>query len=152
MSGDERVCIRSGCGHTFNDHHSHGACSICRCGDFIAQAPLNCVRQGCFHPKSIHNVVGQCATTGCLCAAFISVREALPQVPLEAVKDAPAPPPIPMLLWCPLCHARHIDEGEFATKSHKNHSCQSCGLTWQPCKLPTVGVQFLPGYKDGDPR
>lgn len=59
--------------------------------------------------------------------------------------------PIPMLLWCPMCHARHVDVGEFATKSHKDHSCQSCGLTWRPAKVPTVGVMFLPGYKDKDP-
>ena len=55
---------------------------------------------------------------------------------------------VPMLLWCPLCRARHIDEGEFATKSHATHSCQKCGLTWKPSKVPTVGVQFLPGYKN----
>jgi len=55
--------------------------------------------------------------------------------------------PIPMLLWCPLCHARHIDEGEFATKPHHSHSCQSCGLTWRPAIVPTVGVWFLPGFK-----
>lgn len=56
--------------------------------------------------------------------------------------------PIQMLLWCPLCHARHIDDGAFKTKPHRDHSCQACGLTWRPAKVPTVGVQFLEGYKD----
>lgn len=58
--------------------------------------------------------------------------------------------PIPMLLWCPKCGERHIDRGEFATKVHHSHSCQGCGLTWRPAIGPTVGVQFLPGFKDKD--
>lgn len=58
--------------------------------------------------------------------------------------------PIPMFLTCPMpkCGARHIDEGEFATKPHHTHSCQECGLTWRPAVVPTVGVQFLPGFKN----
>ena len=60
--------------------------------------------------------------------------------------------PIPMLLWCPGCQKRHVDRGEFATKPHHTHACQFCGLTWRPAVVATVGVQFLPGFKDGDPR
>lgn len=56
--------------------------------------------------------------------------------------------PVPMLLWCPECSERHIDRGEFADKSHHTHACQSCGHCWRPAVLPTVGVQFLPGFKD----
>jgi hypothetical protein len=56
--------------------------------------------------------------------------------------------PIPMFLTCPICRARHIDEGEFATKPHHTHSCQKCGLTWRPAVSHTVGVRFLPGFKD----
>jgi hypothetical protein len=59
--------------------------------------------------------------------------------------------PIPMLIWCPMCCARHIDRGEFATKPHHTHSCQACGLTWRPCVEATVGVQYLPGFKDEEP-
>lgn len=70
--------------------------------------------------------------------------------------------PTPMLLWCPgatrnargelvVCGARHIDEGEFATKPHHTHSCQSCGHTWRPAVVHTVGVQFLPGFKNEPP-
>lgn len=55
---------------------------------------------------------------------------------------------VPMLLWCPVCHERHIDEGEFATKPHRDHSCQHCGLTWRPAKICTIGVRFLPGYEN----
>lgn len=66
-----------------------------------------------------------------------------------AEPSPPAPPePIPMVLHCPECRTRHIDEGEFATKVHHTHSCQGCGLTWRPAVVPTVGVQFLPGFKN----
>lgn len=58
------------------------------------------------------------------------------------------PAPIPMILHCPECRARHVDEGEFATKVHHTHSCQSCGLSWRPAVVPTVGVRFLPGFKN----
>lgn len=56
--------------------------------------------------------------------------------------------PIPMRLPCEGCGKLHIDEGEFATKPHHTHSCQFCGLTWRPAIVATVGVQFLPGFKN----
>jgi predicted RNA-binding Zn-ribbon protein involved in translation (DUF1610 family) len=56
--------------------------------------------------------------------------------------------PISMLLWCPACGERHIDSGEFATKRHHTHACQSCGVVWRPALVDTVGVQFLPGFKN----
>lgn len=59
--------------------------------------------------------------------------------------------PIPILLWCPECGGRHIDVGEFATKPHHTHACQYCGHCWRPAIVPTCGVQFLPGFKDGTP-
>jgi transposase-like protein len=65
----------------------------------------------------------------------------------DLVKQLQAP--IPMILFCPMCKERHIDKGKFAVQPHKSHSCQGCGFTWSPCHLPTVGVHFLPGYKDG---
>lgn len=58
--------------------------------------------------------------------------------------------PIPMLLWCPACRARHIDTGAFATKPHHTHACQWCGMVWRPALVATVGVDFLPGFKDAD--
>lgn len=58
------------------------------------------------------------------------------------------PAPIPMLLWCPLCRARHVDAGEFAVKPHHTHACQACGHVWRPAVVPTVGVRFLPGFRD----
>ncbi len=58
--------------------------------------------------------------------------------------------PIPMILNCPICHERHIDKGEFIIKSHHTHACQFCGFVWRPAIVPTVGVQFLPGFKDAE--
>ena len=55
---------------------------------------------------------------------------------------------IALLLWCPGCNERHIDEGEFATKLHHTHACQHCGMVWRPAIEPTVGVLFLPGFKN----
>lgn len=65
--------------------------------------------------------------------------------PVEPKIDNPAAP-VPILLHCPECNERHIDRGEFATKVHHTHSCQFCGMTWRPAVVPTVGVQFLPGF------
>ena len=74
--------------------------------------------------------------------ACFSIRERI----MDALKAKEAP--IPMLLWCPECGERHLDLGEFAKKPHKDHACQSCGMVWRPAKVPTCGVQFLPGYKN----
>jgi hypothetical protein len=59
-------------------------------------------------------------------------------------------PPIPMIFCCPSCGARHIDEGPWAEKPHHTHSCQECGFTWRLAVVNTVGVRFLPGFKNED--
>lgn len=58
----------------------------------------------------------------------------------------------PMLLWCPECGARHIDEGEFEAKPHHTHACQACGMVWRPALFWTVGVAFLPGFRNVDAK
>lgn len=58
----------------------------------------------------------------------------------------------PMLIWCPQCGERHIDEAEFATKPHHTHACQYCGFVWRPAIVPTVGVRFLPGFKNEEAK
>lgn len=55
---------------------------------------------------------------------------------------------VPLILHCPECNKRHVDKGDFAKKPHHTHACQSCGFTWRPAVVNTVGVQFLPGFKD----
>lgn len=54
---------------------------------------------------------------------------------------------VPLILYCPICTERHIDEGDFARKLHHTHACQSCGHVWRPAIVNTHGVQFLPGFK-----
>jgi hypothetical protein len=62
------------------------------------------------------------------------------------------PQPVPMRLHCPECHQLHEDVGEWATRVHHTHSCQHCGMTWRPAVVATVGVRFLPGFKnEGQP-
>lgn len=78
--------------------------------------------------------------------AIIAVREASIGT-LRALLDA-AQAPVPARLQCPECGELHIDEGDFATRVHHTHSCQNCGLTWRPAVVPTVGVRFLPGFKN----
>jgi hypothetical protein len=56
--------------------------------------------------------------------------------------------PIPMRLNCPYCHQLHEDVDEYATKPHHTHACQHCGMVWRPALVNTVGVKFLPGFKD----
>lgn len=58
------------------------------------------------------------------------------------------PAPVPMIMHCPECRARHVDAGTFAKKPHHTHACQHCGFVWRPAVVDTVGVQFLPGFKD----
>jgi hypothetical protein len=55
---------------------------------------------------------------------------------------------IPMILTCPICTERHIDEGPFADAPHHTHACQGCGFVWRPAKVNTHGVRFLPGYSN----
>lgn len=63
--------------------------------------------------------------------------------------------PVPVRLICPgtnpdgsPCARLHLDEGEFAAKVHHTHACQHCGHVWRPAIIPTVGVQFLPGFRN----
>lgn len=72
--------------------------------------------------------------------------------PVPATGPEASPPPIPMLLWCPQCSERHIDFGEFSTRPHHTHACQDCGMVWRPALVPTVGVDYLPGFKNEAPR
>ncbi len=68
-----------------------------------------------------------------------------------------------MLLFCPMCHTKHVDEGEFATRPHSTHACQGfvhdkgykekfgkvtrrCGHVWRPAIVATIGVEALPGF------
>jgi len=84
---------------------------------------------------------------GCENIAKMELNERLGLQDYPEQVPVPAGPPIPMLLNCPVCGERHIDEGEYADKPHHTHACQGCGTVWRPAKVDTVGVRFLPGYK-----
>ncbi len=64
------------------------------------------------------------------------------------VRREPVEKAVPMILYCPACGERHIDSNGWETKVHSTHACQSCGFVWRPAVIATVGVQFLPGYKN----
>ena len=119
------------------------------CGRTIeGAAPVN-------FSSAIHFVPSKCQR----CAPESWVRLSSPEALSSRLKETRArverleeasKPPIPMLLWCPECGERHIDRGDFATKPHHTHACQECGMTWRPAVVPTVGVLFLPGFKDAE--
>jgi hypothetical protein len=77
----------------------------------------------------------------------ITMRSALPEVTFHRLRNG-EPRAMPQILFCPMCHVRHIDRGIWTLKLHHTHACQSCGFVWRPAIEPTVGVQFLPGFKD----
>lgn len=60
------------------------------------------------------------------------------QQELAKFKDAG----IPTLLFCPFCGTQHIDEGEWATKPHRTHECQTCKKTWRPYEVATYGMPY----------
>jgi len=53
---------------------------------------------------------------------------------------------IDLILSCPQCCERHIDDGEWVDRGHHTHACQFCGLVWRPAIEFTRGVQSLPGF------
>jgi hypothetical protein len=97
------------------------------------------VREGCVRETALI-VQGERATAH---ENIVAVQKKL-----NAVTEA-SKAPVRMLLWCPMCGARHVDAGVYATIPHHTHACQSCGVVWRPAIVPTVGVAFLPGFKDG---
>jgi hypothetical protein len=60
-------------------------------------------------------------------------------------------PPQRMVLYCPECGVKHIDEKDeatgidWATRPHKKHLCLTCGFIWQPSLINTVGVDSIGG-------
>lgn len=67
---------------------------------------------------------------------------------MTETRDGSGPQAIPIRLHCPECGELHVDEGDFATKQHHTHACQNCGNVWRPAIVCTVGVRFLPGFKN----
>jgi hypothetical protein len=74
----------------------------------------------------------------CKCGAGKEFEEY--QAVIEENDSKGALPPKPVQLFCPQCGVLHLDEGEWATRPHKTHQCQSCKHEWRPFPYPTVGV------------
>lgn len=53
--------------------------------------------------------------------------------------------PIPMELYCPLCHVQHVDEATetWSNPPHRSHLCHNCGCVWRPADVATVGVKRI---------
>lgn len=68
--------------------------------------------------------------------------------------------PVDMLLFCPKCHAQHIDKpdldagfsdsidgkaraGIWTNPPHRSHLCHACGCIWRPADVPTNGVEAI---------
>lgn len=67
--------------------------------------------------------------------------------------------PIDIILYCPQCHAQHIDMPESAAilhelvsmpefepwdnPPHRSHLCHNCGYIWRPADVPTNGVKEI---------
>lgn len=81
-------------------------------------------------------------------AAFNKEREAYNKIHAELDRALLAP--IDLIMHCPECGERHIDEGDFETKRHHTHACQHCGFVWRPAVRATRGVRFLPGFKNDE--
>lgn len=64
--------------------------------------------------------------------------------------------PIDMVLFCPRCHRKHVDEPGpgWDNPPHRSHLCASCGTIWRPADVPTNGVRFArtAGANDNWPR
>jgi hypothetical protein len=73
-----------------------------------------------------------------------SLMEGHVEALVAAYDAAKAIPSAPLALSCPKCRAPHVDEGEWATRPHKTHQCQSCSHEWRPYPFPTVGVASVP--------
>lgn len=69
---------------------------------------------------------------------------------LKLIGSTRVPEPIPMLLWCPQCNTRHIDDDNPDDQPHSTHACQGCGMLWKPALVATRGVKFLPGCLNND--
>lgn len=64
--------------------------------------------------------------------------------PATAMADYIAAGSTPMVLCCPVCNGRHIDEPNPAigwlNPPHRTHLCNHCGHLWRPQEYHTVGV------------
>jgi hypothetical protein len=60
---------------------------------------------------------------------------------------AEAREPVPMIMFCPSCGSRHIDQADpdngWLNPPHRSHLCAACGHIWRPADIATVGVEEI---------
>lgn len=151
-------CARATCGHKKSRHNPQSenadadvSCEDCECPEFINPSLVS-VPEVCDTCGRGAQYAGTCTSSFHICKACtwydgqrISTCVGCEQ---QRISQEAEPEAIPIILTCPFCKARHIDRGEFATKLHHTHACQGCGMVWRPALVPTVGVEFLPGFKN----
>lgn len=122
--------------HVEHDGHSFAVVKLTSAGIHTGQPRFLVACRLCF--RLIHD-----GTTGPISNIEAHIREFSTLEHPKSRTDVP----IPMRLICPECKALHIDVA-LADKPHHTHACQNCGNVWRPALVNTVGVRFLPGYKD----
>ncbi len=88
-----------------------------------------------------------------LCEAVgIDPGDELSPLPIAKQRLAEHAAPTDMLLFCPKCHAQHVDapEGDWTNPPHKSHLCHGCGAIWRPCDRPTNGVERITSMGSAD--
>lgn len=107
--------------------------------------------------RAIHDAAQSGVSWDSLGKASISFVRNMARAALVAGEAAA--PPIDMLLWCPTCHAQHVDKPdartpEWSNPPHKSHLCHTCGTIWRPSNVPTNGVRTIAmrGKADTWPR
>lgn len=69
-----------------------------------------------------------------------AIWDALPRKEKAPEPEQPTAGPVSLMLSCPKCNEQHIDKGEWETRLHKTHLCESCFHEWRPQEVYTVGV------------
>ena len=114
----------------------------------ITLEPVCRVRLLDLSPAQANKLLNRMFVTGAHPHVRVEQTGGLADIMLQVVIDDVTPAPIPMRLHCPACKTLHIDDGHFATRPHHTHACQVCGMVWRPALVATVGVRFLPGFKN----
>jgi hypothetical protein len=82
------------------------------------------------------------------------LQDAMGELIAQAMTEMWGREPIPTILHCPRCHARHVDapepENGWTNPPHKSHLCRNCGIVWRPANVPTYGVARIESRGERD--
>jgi hypothetical protein len=65
----------------------------------------------------------------------------------------PVAAPLQALLFCPFCHAQHVDEGVWSSRAHHTHLCAKCRGVWrvEPYVIGVRRVKVDPAVRPWPP-